>query len=142
MICLPLFSGSSRVAVAFLTKFLGGAVETLTGCRVEEIRTLQWRDFREGRLYFRDSKTGPRTVWLSSPSRAVLAGLPRTSRWVFLSPCADVPVSKATVGRFWHRVRSDSDLNDVRLHDGRHTHASIAIMQGATVPVIRRLLGH
>ena len=39
----------------------------LTGCRQSEIRTAQWRDYREGHLFLRDSKVGPRTVWLSSP---------------------------------------------------------------------------
>ena len=114
----------------------------LTGCRGSEIRTLQWRDFRDGRLYLRDSKTGPRTVWLSSPSRDVLTTLPRTSRWIFPSRQIDGPVSKSVVTRFWRRVRSDAGLTDVRLHDLRHAYASIAIMQGETVPVVARLLGH
>ena len=39
----------------------------LTGCRQSEIRTAQWRDYREGHLFLRDSKVGPRTVRLSSP---------------------------------------------------------------------------
>ena len=47
----------------------------LTGCRQSEIRTLRWRDYREGHLFLRDSKTGPRTVWLSSAARRVLRGL-------------------------------------------------------------------
>ncbi len=114
----------------------------LTGCRGGEIRTLQWRDFRDGNLYLRDSKTGPRTVWLSSPSRDVLAGLPKTSRWIFPSRRNGKPVSKTATDRFWQRVRSDAGLADVRLHDLRHAYASIAIMQGETVPVVGRLLGH
>lgn len=114
----------------------------LTGCRVGEIRTLQWRDLRDGHLHLRDSKTGPRTVWLSTPSRDVLNGLPKTSRWVFPSPRAGGPVSKSAVEKFWFRVRSDAKLNDVRLHDLRHTYASLAIMTGETVPVVGRLLGH
>ena len=52
----------------------------LTGCRRNEIMTLQWQDYRDGHLFLRDSKTGPRTVWLSSATRAVLDGLPRTGR--------------------------------------------------------------
>ena len=36
----------------------------LTGCRKSEILTLRWSDYREGHLFLRDSKTGPRTVWL------------------------------------------------------------------------------
>ncbi len=114
----------------------------LTGCRGSEIRTLQWMDFRDGRLYLRDSKTGPRTVWLSSPSREILAGLPRASRWIFPSREIGEPISKTVVNSFWQRVRFDAGLPDVRLHDLRHAYASIAIMQGETVPVVGRLLGH
>ena len=114
----------------------------LTGCRASEIRTLQWRDLRDGHLHLRDSKTGPRTVWLSTPSRGVLDGLPKTSRWVFPSPRASGPVSKTAVENHWFRVRSDAGLNDVRLHDLRHTYASLAVMTGETVPVVGRLLGH
>lgn len=114
----------------------------LTGCRAGEIRTLQWRDLRDGQLHLRDSKTGPRIVWLSTPSRDVLAELPKTSRWVFPSPRTDGPVSKTAVENFWFRVRSEAGLEDVRLHDIRHTYASLAITTGETVPVVGRLLGH
>ncbi len=114
----------------------------LTGCRASEIRTLLWRDYRDGHLHLRDSKTGQRTVWLSAPAREMLAGLPMTSRWIFPSSRADMPVSLTMIQRFWQRVRSDAELDDVRLHDARHTYASIAIMAGETVPIVGRLLGH
>ena len=55
----------------------------LTGCRKSEILTLQWRSYREGRLYLPDSKTGPRTVWLCEAARDVLDSLPRSSGCVF-----------------------------------------------------------
>ena len=42
----------------------------------------------------------------------------------------------------WHRVRRQADIEDVRLHDLRHTHASHAVMNGVPVPVVSRLLGH
>ena len=57
----------------------------LTGCRKSELLTLKWRDYREGKLFLRDSKNGPRTVWLSSAAREVLDRLPRNSAWVFPS---------------------------------------------------------
>ena len=50
----------------------------LTGCRQGEVRTLAWRDYRGGHLFLRDSKTGPRTVWLYSAARRLLDRLPRT----------------------------------------------------------------
>ena len=114
----------------------------LTGCRKSEILTLQWSDYREGRLFLRDGKAGPRTVWLSSPARAVLDGLPRKGRWVFPSSQRPESVSTAIFETFWRRVREEADIADVRLHDCRHTYASIAIMQGESVTTTARLLGH
>ena len=114
----------------------------LTGCRKSEIGTLQWSDCREGRLFLRDGKTGPRTVWLSSPARDILDGLPRRGKWVFPSPQRQGPVSSTVFETFWRRVREETDIGDVRLHDLRHTHASIAIMGGETVTTTARLLGH
>ena len=114
----------------------------LTGCRKGEVLTLQWSDYREGRLFLRDSKTGPRTVWLSQPARNILDGLARGSRWVFPAPRTRGPATAASMERFWGRVRAEAGLSDVRLHDLRHTHASIALRQGETVLAIARLLGH
>ena len=114
----------------------------LTGCRKSEILTLRWSDYREGRLFLPDSKTGPRTVWLSSPARKVLDGIERTGRWVFPAPRTGGPAGRSWLDPFWFAIRAEADLNDVRLHDLRHTHASIALRQGETVLAIGRLLGH
>ena len=114
----------------------------LTGCRKNEIRTLQWADCRERRLFLRDGKTGPRTVWLSSPACHVLDGLPRRGHWVFPSPRTDGPVSSTVLENFWHWVRQRAGIADVRIHDCRHTYASIAIMAGESVTTTARLLGH
>ena len=43
---------------------------------------------------------------------------------------------------FWYRVRREAGIEDVRLHDLRHTMASHAVMNGVPVPVVSRLLGH
>ena len=114
----------------------------LTGCRKSELLTLKWRDYREGKLFLRDSKNGPRTVWLSSAG----AGGPGTgcpekvhgsspSYWGNLDHLSGIT-------DFWGDVRAEADLRDVRPHDLRHTYASIALMHGETVLTIGRLLGH
>ena len=69
--------GGKPLAVAAIRLLL------LTGCRTSEILTLRWTDLREGALFLRDSKTGPRTVWLSRAALAMLDGIDRTSPWVF-----------------------------------------------------------
>ena len=114
----------------------------LTGCRKSEILTLGWSDYREGRLFLRDSKTGPRTVWLSQSARNVLEGLERIDRWVFPAVRNGGPQSKGWLEYFWFRIRAEANLRDVRLHDLRHSYASIALRQGETVLAIARLLGH
>ena len=116
----------------------------LTGCRKSEILTLKWRDYREGKLYLRDSKTGPRTVWLSSPARRILDGLPRRGPWVFPSPRGNRNrhLSNDTFYRFWSDVRAEASITDVRCHDLRHTYATVALAHGETVLTIGRLLGH
>lgn len=125
-----------RVAVAIIRLLL------LTGCRRGEILTLKWRDFREGKLFLRDGKTGPRTVWLSSAARAIFDGFPRKSVWVFPSPRTAGCLSAEAVGVVWYRVRAEAGLRDVRMHDLRHTYASMAMARGETVLTIGRLLGH
>ena len=114
----------------------------LTGCRRSEVLTLRWSDYREQRLFLRDSKTGPRTVWLSRAARDVLDGIDRTGAWVFPARRAAGPASPTWLRRFWQRIRAEADLADVRLHDLRHTHATVALRQGESVLAIARLLGH
>ena len=114
----------------------------LTGCRKTEVVTLRWRDYRNGHIHLTDSKVGPRMVWLSTPARRVLDGIHRKSTWVFPSPRTTRSLTTTPVERLWQRVRSEAGLQDVRLHDLRHTYASIAVMQGESVLIIGRLLGH
>ena len=114
----------------------------ITGCRQGEVRALRWRDYREGHLFLRDSKTGPRTVWLSSAAQRLLDRLTRTSEWVFPAAEGSRPMSSDALYCFWRSLRVVSGLPDVRLHDLRHTYASLALRQGETVLAIGRLLGH
>ena len=114
----------------------------LTGCRRGEIISLKWRSYREGKLFLPDSKVGPRTVWLSSVAREILNNLPRSAIWVFPSRKADSHLTAGAVRPLWTRVRAEADLRDVRIHDLRHTYASMALEQGETVLTIGRLLGH
>ena len=114
----------------------------LTGCRKGEILTLRWSDYRDGHLFLRDSKTGPRTVWLSQPARDILDGIGRAGRWVFPAPRTQGPRRDQWLDQFWYKVRAEAELDDVRLHDLRHSHASLALREGETVLAIARLLGH
>ncbi len=114
----------------------------LTGCRRGEIVNLRWSEVRADMLELADSKTGPRRVPLSAAARRILERQPRNpGPFVFPSPVnPDRPRSPELP--LWNRVRREAGIEDVRLHDLRHTVASHAVMNGVPVPVVSRLLGH
>ena len=114
----------------------------LTGCRKSEVLTLRWTEYRDGNLHLIDSKTGPRTVWLSSAACRILDGLPRSGTWVFPSFRRNSHPSQGALQEFWQRVRAEAGIKDVRLHDLRHTYASVALAHGETILTIGKLLGH
>ena len=114
----------------------------LTGCRRGEILSLRWREVGEYTLALGDTKTGPRTVHLNAEARRILERQPRgDSAFVFPSP-RDIDRPRGSDLRLWNLVRREIGIEDVRLHDLRHTLASHAVMHGIPVPVVSRLLGH
>ena len=113
----------------------------LTGCRTGEILKLRWREVDGDTLQLEDSKTGPRQVLLSPEARAIIERQPRSgSPWVF--PSLVNPARARVDLSLWKKVRKLAGIEDVRLHDLRHTFASQAAMQGIPLPVVARLLGH
>ena len=114
----------------------------LTGCRRGEIVQLRWSELRDDTLMLEESKTGPRSVPLNSQARRILDRQPRNgSPFVFPSP-RDPSRPRSHNLTLWYRVRREAGIEDVRLHDLRHTVASHAVMNGVPVPVVSRLLGH
>lgn len=118
------------------------ALLLLTGCRVSEITGLQWQDVRGNRLKLRDSKVGPRTVWLGEEARALIDSLPRdrNNPCLFWNQRMGKPLHD--IDYYWYEIRDEAGLSRVRLHDLRHTFASHAAMNKETLPMIGRLLGH
>ena len=116
----------------------------LTGCRLGEVLTLRWDDIdrKVGELRLRDAKTGARMVPLTPTASRVLTEMRRVSRssWVFAGSTPDRHLSQLTT--YWHRVRSRADVEDVRIHDLRHSFASRALALGESLTMIGRLLGH
>ncbi len=113
-----------------------------TGCRLGEIRTLEWREVGVRTLDLADSKTGPRTVYLNSRAREIIGRQPRiNSPYVFPSPHDPSQPSPET-RQVWYLVRERAGIADMRLHDLRHNFASHAVMRGISLPTVARLLGH
>ncbi len=114
----------------------------LTGCRRNEIVRLQWCEVHGATLRLIDSKTGPRDVWLSAAAQALIERQPRSgSAWVFPSPRNPARPRGREIG-LWYRARREAGIEDVRLHDLRHTFASQAVMGGVPLPIVAKLLGH
>ena len=114
----------------------------LTGCRKSEIVKLKWSEFDGDVLRLAEAKTGPRTVWLSKAAQSVIARQPRTgSAFVFPSSRNPAGTQSRHLG-LWHQARRAARLDDVRLHDLRHTVASQAVARGVPLPTVARMLGH
>ena len=115
----------------------------LTGCRVGEVVSLEWDWIKGKRILLPNSKSGPRTVWLSSAARAVIDAVPRYSedcRWLF--PARPATRHIDNIFPDWHRIRNEAGLPGLRLHDLRHSWASTAAMNGVDMVTIAKLLGH
>jgi integrase len=116
----------------------------LTGCRLSEVLTLKWEhvDFAAACLRLPESKTGAKTVHLSAPAASLLAAVVREegSPWVIQG--ARHGQHLVNLGNAWRRIRKAAGIPDVRLHDLRHSFASVAVGLGEGLPMIGKLLGH
>ena len=113
-----------------------------TGARLREILHLKWDhiDFERGLLLLPTSKTGKKTIVLNAPALAILNGLPRAGDFVIAGASPDTP--RADLKKPWKAISKRAALEGVRIHDLRHTHASVAAGAGLGLPIIGKLLGH
>ncbi len=116
----------------------------LTGCRLNEIMQLQWDhvDLSERALRLPDSKTGAKIVHLGQAAIDLLGTVEKQpfNPHVIVGTLPGKPLSD--LQRFWQRLRARAGLKDVRIHDLRHTFASVAVASGQGLPMIGKLLGH
>jgi integrase len=132
-----------------VSPFIVAALRMLiyTGMRRNEVLGLRWEDIDEARGLIRlvEHKTdagGAKSIPLTPPTTALLARLP----WI-----ADTPYVFAgriegeglrSITKAWARIRTAAGLEDLRLHDLRHSYASVAVDVGLSLPAIGGLLGH
>ena len=116
----------------------------LTGARRGEIAGLQWQnvDFDLKCLRLPDSKTGAKVIYLNEPAMEVLRSLPQLANSLYVIPGTRTGSASGAIDKVWARVRSSAGLHDVRLHDLRHSFASMGILDGLSLPIIGGLLGH
>jgi integrase len=113
-----------------------------TGCRSSEVRTLRWDEYRGGHWHLSDSKTGAKTVCLCSQVREYLAHWSSDSEYLFHGRDRSQPLPRQALTQVWKLVCQETKLEDVRLHDLRHTYPSLALQSKVNLYVLGRLLGH
>lgn len=113
-----------------------------TGCRLREVLHLRWSevDFERGMLFLPDSKTGRKPVVLNAPALAVLDDLPRHGSYVIAGDDTEKP--RSDLKRPWRAVAKRACLEGLRIHDLRHSFASVGAGSGMGLPIVGKLLGH
>jgi integrase len=115
----------------------------LTGARLREILKLQWSsvDIERGILFLPDSKTGKKPIYLSEQAVAVLKSLPRIYGSEYVIPGGKVGKPRTDLKRPWEAIRKAAGLHGVRIHDWRHSFASVGIGENMGLPLVGKLLG-
>lgn len=114
----------------------------LTGARRSEILSLEWDRIAGPRAVLEDSKTGPRTIWLNTPARAVLDARrdAATGPFVFPAPQSEGPIK--VIDYAWNAIRKEAGIGPLRVHGLRHHFASVAVSNGIDLRIVGQLLGH
>lgn len=116
----------------------------LTGCRLSEIQTLKWDyiNLDENKIMLPDSKTGAKTVYLGEATITLLKALPRMDENPYVIAGKNKGTHLTDLQHPWQRIRKAAGLEEVRIHDLRHTFASGGLLVGEGLPMIGKLLGH
>lgn len=114
----------------------------LTGCRLSEVRTMKWAFLRGHHVELPDTKTGYRRIPLNDAALRVIRGVIRQedNEYMFCGNVEGQPI--VNLQKSWRRIRAKAGLDDVRIHDLRHTFASQAVMKGMPLALVSCLLGH
>jgi integrase len=117
---------------------------TFTGARRNEILTLRWEHVSKEHesLLLPDSKTGRKAVHLNAPALALLQTIPRIEGNPYVICGEKAGRHLVNLEKPWRRIRAAAKLDDVRLHDLRHSFASVAASGGQSLVVIGKMLGH
>jgi integrase len=121
----------------------------LTGARRGEVLNARWEQFDlDAAVWIKPAATTKQRRLHRAPISSAATALLRTIRlrvphdceWVFPGDAEGKPLQD--IKRFWDDVRDKAELPNVRIHDLRHTFASLLVSGGMTLPMIGKLLGH
>jgi integrase len=116
----------------------------LTGCRLGEIMTLKWAhvDLKARALRLPDSKTGAKIVHFGKTAADMLKSIEKLEDNPYVIAGKKQGSRLTDLQHPWRRIRAKAGLDDVRIHDLRHSYASGALALGEGLPMIGKLLGH
>jgi integrase len=126
----------------FVTAAIGLLI--LTGARLTEILTLRWEcvDLANAVLRLPDSKTGAKLIYLNDAAIKLLSEMPKMAGNPFVIVGGRPGGHLVNLQKPWRRIRAAAKLDNVRIHDLRHSFASVAASAGMSLPMIGKLLGH
>ena len=130
--------GANKSAIAIVRLL------TFTGARKGEITGLRWSevDLERSCLRLGDSKTGTKVIMLGPPALAILSELEPVEGSPFVFPAESGGGRFQGTEKVWRKARARAGLSDVRIHDLRHSFASVGLEAGNSLPLIGKLLGH
>lgn len=118
----------------------------LTGCRISEVTGLKWSYVKGNEWHLPDSKTGAKIVYVGEAAQKLVSRIRKQEKGDLTEdvfPLLSHFVSRPNkVGIVWEQVRTLANIDDVRIHDLRHTFASYAVLEGYPIPMVAKLLGH
>ncbi|MBQ8744113.1 MAG: site-specific integrase, partial [Mailhella sp.] len=135
---LEVLNTETNISAAHVIRLL-----LFTGARKSEILSARWENVNMERrmLTVPLSKSGrARHIPLSDAALQIFKELPRDSEWVF--PSNRTKHHMTSVFSVWNKVRRKAGLEDVRMHDLRHSFASFLINSGCSLYEVQRILGH
>jgi integrase len=115
-----------------------------TGARSGEILALRWDyvDLEQRVLKLPDSKTGRKLIWLNPPAVEVLTTLPRIKDNPYVIVGEREGAHLVNIQKIWRRIRRRASISDARIHDLRHSYASVAVAAGVGLFLTGKILGH
>ena len=116
----------------------------LTGARRGEIQALRWTevDLEGGFLRLADSKTGQKVIPLNRWACQTINVQPRSLGTDYVFPATRGDGFYTGTWKVWSKLRKGSPIEKYRIHDFRHSFASLAVQGGASLPLVGGLLGH
>ena len=130
--------GENKIGIAAIKLLM------LTGCRKSEVLTLHWSEVDVERrcLRLKDSKTYEKVVPLGATALQLIKDQPRFNDSDFVFPSMRGDGHLVGLPRVWKRIAKRAGLEDVRLHDLRHSFASVGAGAGQSLYIVGALLGH